>query len=78
MLKYVIKLWDWGTWVAQLARHLTLDLAQVIISWSMRLSPMSGCALTVQKLLGILFLPLCLCHSPVHTHVLSLFLKINK
>ena len=38
----------WGTWVAQLVKHLTS--AQVMISLSMSSSPMSGTVLTAQSL----------------------------
>ena len=37
-----------GTWVAQSVKHLTL--AQVMISWSVSLSPASGSVLTAQSL----------------------------
>ena len=39
---------QWGTWVAQLVKHMTL--AQVMISQSMSLSPRSGSVLTAQIL----------------------------
>ena len=39
---------DWGAWVAQLVKHLTL--AQVMISHFVSLSPMSGFVLTAQSL----------------------------
>ena len=62
----------WDAWVAQSVQHLTLDLAQVMISW-LSLSSASGSVLSVQSLLGILSLalsapPLLCTHS----------LKINK
>ena len=46
----------WGTGVAQSVKHLTL--AQVMISWLMRLSLTSGSVLTAWSLLGILSLSL--------------------
>ena len=46
---YVIKAAGaWGTWVAQLVEHPTS--AQVMISQSVSLSPMSGSMLTAQSL----------------------------
>ena len=38
----------WGTWVAQLGKHLTL--AQVMVSRFMGSSPVSGSVLTAQSL----------------------------
>ena len=38
----------WGTWVAQLVKHLTL--AQVMISWFMSSSPVSGSGMSAQSL----------------------------
>ena len=37
-----------GAWVAQAVKHLTL--AQVMISWLLRWSPMTGSVLTAQSL----------------------------
>ena len=39
----------WGTWVAQLVKHL-MTLAQVMISRFLGLSPVLGSVLTVQSL----------------------------
>ena len=50
------------TWVAQLVKCRTL--AQVMISRFVSSSPGSGSVLTVQSLLGILFLPLSLTFPP--------------
>ena len=65
-----------GAWVAQSVKPPTVDLAQVMISQFMSLSPSSSSVLTAGSLIGILSLPLpCLCaHSLSH----SLSLKINK
>ena len=43
--------------MAQSVKHLILDLAQVMISQFVGSSPVSGSTLTMQSLLGILFLP---------------------
>ena len=56
--------------MAQSVKHPTL--AQVMISWFVGSNPTSGSVLTVQSLLGILSLPVCV--SPL----LVLSLKINK
>ena len=48
---------SWGTWVAQSVKHL-LILAQVMISWLVRLSPTSGSVLIAWSLFGIFSLPL--------------------
>ena len=47
-----------GAWVAYSVRHLTLVLAQLMISHLVSLSPASGSVLTVLSLLGILSLSL--------------------
>ena len=60
-----------GTWVAQLVKHPTS--AQVMICQFMGLSPTLGSVLTVQSLLGILTLSLCLSLS-----LPPFSLKINK
>ena len=44
-----------GTWVAQSVKRPTL--AQIMVSWFVSLSPMSGSARRVQSLLWILCLP---------------------
>ena len=72
MRGHVLKLRDGGTWVAQSVKHLTS--AQVMISLSVSLSPVSGSVLTAQGLEAALGsvspslsaplpLPLCLCLS---------------
>ena len=68
----------WGAWVAQVGKRLTS--AQIMISWIMGWSPMSGSMLTAQSLDGGCFrlcVSLSLCPSPtrVCTRTLS---KINK
>ena len=68
---------SWGTWVAQLVKYLTS--AQVMISWFMGSTPVSGPVLTAQNLeptsdsvSSSLFAPPC-------TYSLSLSLsKMNK
>ena len=61
----------WCTWVAHSVKQLTL--AQVIISWFVGLSPTSGIALTVQRLLGILIYLSILISLPLpNLHTLSL------
>ena len=67
---------SWGSWVAQSVERLTL--AQVVISWFLGSSPASGSALTMRSLLGILFLSLCLCPSPICARSLPLFLFLSK
>ena len=57
-------------WLSQLSIWL-LVLAQIMVSWFVRLSPASGSALTAWGLLGM-FCLLSLCPSPTH----SLSLKI--
>ena len=47
---------DWGTWMAQLIKHPTLDFSSQFVGSS----PVWGSTLTVQSLLGILSLPLLL------------------
>ena len=59
--------------MAQSVKHLTLHLAQVMISWFVGWSPTSGSVLMVQSLPGILSLPLSLPHP-----LLSLFLSLSK
>ena len=46
-----------GAWVAQSVKCLLLDLGQVMKSWFVSSSPMSGSVLTVWSLLGIRSLP---------------------
>ena len=58
----------WGTWVAHSVKHPTS--VQVMISWFVRLSPVSDSMLTAWSLLESLFLPLC--PSPDCAHLLSL------
>ena len=65
-----------GTWVTQLAGHLTS--AQVMISWSVGLSPVSGSVLTAQSLEPALdSVSPSLCPSPGHALSLSLKKWIN-
>ena len=64
-------------WLSWLSVWLLIS-AQVMISQSVDTSPMLGSELSVQKLLGILFLSLFLCPSLVLSLSLSLSLKINK
>ena len=65
----------WDTWVAQLVKHLTS--AQVMISWFVGSSPMSGSVLTARawSLLWILSLSLSLSAPLLFTHTLSLSQK---
>ena len=65
-------------WLSCLSVWL-LILAQVMISWFMNLSPVSGSELTEWSLLGILslHLSLSLCLSPTLLHVLALSLSIK-
>ena len=46
--KTLLRISDWGTWVAQLVRRLTWD--QVMISQFVGSSPVSGSVLTSQSL----------------------------
>ena len=69
---------SWGAWVAQSVKRLTS--AQVTISWSMSLSPMSGSGLMAQSLepaSDSVSPSLSLWPSPVHAVSLSVS-KINK
>ena len=60
----------WGTWVAQLVKHLTS--AQVMTSQFMGSIPMSGSVLTVQSLKPALdSVSPCLCTSLIPTLSLS-------
>ena len=65
-----------GTWVAQLIKHPTLDLAHIMTSWLVRSSPVSSYVLTAQSSLGILSLPLSAPPLLILFHSCSL--KINK
>ena len=72
-----------GTWVAQLVKCPSLDFSlgydfTVVRSWLEVVSPMSGFALTAQRLLGILSLSLSLCPFPAQALSLSISLKIHK
>ena len=49
-----------------------------MISWFLRLSAMSGCMLTVQRLLGILSFSVVLCFSPTCALSLSLSLSLTE
>ena len=61
---------EWGIgWLSRLSSQLLIS-AQVLISWFMGSSPMTGSVLIVWSLLWILCLPLC--SSPTHAHSLSL------
>ena len=65
-----------GAWVVQSVKQLTLDSAQVMISWFVSSSPALSSVLTAQSLepaLDSVFLSLC--PSPAHTLSLSLSLK---
>ena len=63
---------QWGAWVAQSVKHLTL--AQVMISQFVGSSPVSGSVLTAQSLEPALdSVSPSLCPSP--THALSLSFK---
>ena len=62
--------------MARSVQHLTLGLAQVVISQLVSSNPTSGSALLVGNLLGILSLSLSLCLSPALC--LSVSLKIDK
>ena len=64
-----------GAWVAQSIKHLTL--AQVMISWFVGLSPVSGCLLTAQSLEPASDSVFSSLSSPPPTHVLCLS-KFNK
>ena len=69
----VLKIHFRGSSVAQSVEHLTLDFSSLIISWFMRLSPLSGSVLAAWSLLGILSFPVSLplpC-SCVHAFSLS-------
>ena len=62
-----------GTWVAQWVKDMTL--AQVMISWSVSLSPTSGSVLTTQNPESALdSVSVSLCSSPTHA-LFSLSLK---
>ena len=66
----------WGTWVAQLVRHMTLVLGSGHDLLVCEIEPMLDSALTVQTLLGIL--SLCPSSALSLSLSLSLSLKINK
>ena len=61
----------WGTRVAQLVKRGLLISARVMISQFVRVSPVSGSALRMRSLLGILSLPLSLPLPCVHARSLS-------
>ena len=67
----------WGAWVAQSVKRPTL--AQVMISWFLSWSPVSGSVLTVWslELLRILCLPLSLPHPHSDSVSLSLSLSLS-
>ena len=67
---------DEGTWVAQLAKHLILGFGPGHYLMVVRSSPTSGSTLTVQSLLGILFLPLFLLFP--YLLFLSLSISLSK
>ena len=75
---YDLRISFWGSWMAQLAKHLTL--AQVMISQLVDSSPMSAPAQTAQSLEpASVSVPPCLCPSLIHTLCVSLSKeKINK
>ena len=61
-------------WLSQLSTRLLMS-TQVMISWLVGLSPVSGPSLTVQSLLGILSLSLSLSAPPLLVHASSLLLS---
>ena len=81
-LLFLIKAkYGWEAWVAQSFEHLTLDFGLGHDLTVREFKPGIRLMLTVQSLLGILCLPLSLCPSPTHVHMLSLSFsqkQINK
>lgn len=66
---------EWGTWVAQLVKHLTLDFGSGHDLRVVGSRPVSGSLLS-GSLLEILFLPLPLrLHAHIYTQSISLPLK---